>query len=94
MQTKTKSWWAAGISVGSALYIYFVRTDMVVGHFTFWDNFTEKILPHLAQAWALMTAERLAWLCFVGGLASLAWLNFGDWMKRPLVWPGLLAICI
>ncbi len=83
MRKQTKSRWATIVTVGSGLYRAFARADTVVGHFTFWDNFKEKVLPIWRDhVLAMLTNERLAWILLIGGIASLAWINFGEWIAN------------
>ncbi|WP_191061197.1 hypothetical protein [Geminicoccus harenae] len=71
---------ASVVTVIPAIYLAFVGVDMWVGHLTFWDNFKEKVLP-------MLTAENLAWVCFLGGILTLAWINFGGQIRNLLGWP-------
>lgn len=80
------------ITIGSGLYLAFVRLDMLVGHLTFWDNLKEKVLPTWRDTiLPLLTADNLALFCFLGGAASLLWIHFGayltDWIRAMLGLP-------
>lgn len=80
--------WVRLLTWLSGLYLAFRTVDMWVGHLTFWDNTKEKVLP-LWQAWLrpLLTTDNLAWVCFLGGAASLFWINFGEWVVGAIRGP-------
>jgi hypothetical protein len=82
MRRRTENRLAAVVTICGGLYVAFIRLDMWVGHLTFWDNFKEKVVPIWRDwVWPMLTTEHLAWVCFLGGIASLLWVNLGNRIK-------------